>query len=377
MKPKVAICKCNSYAEDEVYRKVKELIEPLGGMERFVKRGERILIKPNLLAARPADSATTTHPAVVKAVIRLVREAGGSPAVGDSPAIGTAKKVADKCGISEACAVSGVELIDLKDAVIRENPAGGVFKRLEVSSHAIEFDAVINVPKLKTHVQMFLTLGVKNMFGCVPGKRKPQWHLAAGTDAEAFAGMILDLYLFLKPRLTIMDAVVAMEGNGPSSGDPKKLGLLFASSDAVAMDAVTADTLTARAQDVPILAVAQKRGMKEADVRNVEVCGDGAGVKIRGFKFPPLISANFTAKLPYFMDSRIRKALTTRPHIHHGQCTLCGICVDTCPPGIMDKKSKIDINYDKCIRCYCCQEICPQGAITVKEGWLKKLIPGL
>ncbi|TAN61903.1 DUF362 domain-containing protein [bacterium] len=378
MKKKVAIQKCGSYAEDEVYRKVKELVALIGGMERFVKRGERILVKPNLLAAHSAEAAATTHPVVVKVIIRLVKEAGAFPTVGDSPGLGTAKKVAEKCGVLEACVSTGTELIDLKDAVVRENSSGGVFKRLEVSGEALGFDGIISVPKLKTHVQMYLTLGVKNIFGCVPGKRKPQWHLAAGTDTLAFAGMILDLYLFIKPRLTIMDAVVAMEGNGPASGEPKHLGLLFASEDAIAMDAVAAETLSARAEDLPILAVAAGQGIKTANVHCVDVVGEMiCDVKVRGFKFPPLISANFAAKLPDFLDRRVRKALTARPRIHHDKCTLCSVCVDTCPPGIMGKARRIEINYDKCIRCYCCQEICPQGAITVKEGWLKKIISGL
>ncbi len=378
MRTKVSIRKCPAYDAGAVYEAVKNAVQDLGGMQGFVKKGEKILIKPNLLAGRLPEEAVTTHPSVVKAVIQLVKDSGASPSVGDSPGIGSSRKIAEKCGILKVCDETNTPYLELKDAKAVENPFGHTFKRLEVASDALKLDGIINLPKLKTHAQMYLTLGVKNMFGCVPGKRKPQWHLAAGTDTLYFAGMLLDLYLFLKPRLTILDGIVAMEGNGPANGTPRHLGLVLASADAIALDAIAADMLGAKTDALPLQKAAGARGIRAASVANIEVVGhELKKLRVRDFKFPPSMHVNFAAYLPYSLDRALRKALTSRPHIDRKICTLCSICVEVCPPDVMKKADKIHIDYDRCIRCYCCQEGCPHGAISPKEGWLKALIPGI
>ncbi len=375
MNPRVSILRCKGYGNGEVYDCVKALTDLLGGIGEFVKRGERILVKPNLLIGKRPEAAVTTHPSVVKAVIRLVREAGATPIVGDSPGVGSASRVAEKCGIMDVCKDSGTEFVELKTPVLVENPGGHTFKRLEVAREALAFDGIINLPKLKTHTQMFLTMGVKNIFGCVPGKLKAQLHLTAGVDTDCFAGMLLDLYLFLRPRLTVTDAVVAMEGNGPGSGDPRRLGLVFASRDAVAMDLIITEVLGARREHSPVLKRASEMGLEGAEKEGVVVVGEEIrGVRVSGFRFPPLVSTNFTANLPYFIDRRIRRAFTSRPHITDLRCNCCESCVDICPAGVMEKNEKINIDYDRCIRCFCCQEICPEGAISVKQGWLKSVL---
>lgn len=375
---KVSIVRCQDYGFPAVYAGVKRSVDLLGGIGAFIKKGERILIKPNLLAARPIEAAVTTHPDVVRAAIRLVKDADATAIVGDSPGIGSALKIAEKCGIADICRDEKAELIELKTLVLVENPGGHTFKRLEVADEALKVDGIINCPKLKTHAQMLLTLGVKNLFGCVPGKRKPQWHLAAGVQSSHFASMLLDLYFFLSPRLTIMDGIIGMEGNGPGSGDPRRLGLLLASTDCLAMDSVITELLGAKTEDLPILKAALERGHKEAELRGIDVVGEAIeDIRVKSFKFPPMISTNFADRLPYFIDKRLRKALTARPHVNHNDCTLCNICVDVCPAEVMQKTSKIGIDYDRCIRCYCCQEMCPQGAIVSKDGWLKRLIPGM
>ena len=175
-----------------------------------------------------------------------------------------------------------------------------------------------------------------------------------------------------------MDGIVGMEGNGPASGDPVELGLLFAAPDAVAMDTVIAAVLGATPESVPILKAAETRGMEQTMLDKLTVVGeDISSVKVAGFNFPPITNINFAAKLPYFIDKRIRKAITSRPHVDNCACTLCNKCVDVCPTDVMTSTDRININYDSCIRCYCCQEMCPSSAIFAKEGWLKRLIPGL
>ena len=377
MAPVVSITRCPTYGSNEVERAVERAVELVGGMERFVKKGERILLKPNLLSAKPSEKAVTTHPEVVRALIGLVRQAGATPVVGDSPGLGSARKVARMCGVLDVCVQTNTPLVDLKTLVIVENPGGHTFRRLEVAQEALEFDGIINIPKVKTHAQMYLTLGVKNLFGCVPGMRKPQWHLSAGVDGLQFASMLLDLAAFLSPRLTIADGIVAMEGNGPGSGDPRELGLVFCSSDCLAMDAVIADVLGADPSKSPVLRAALSRGLASARVQSVTVVGERIeDVKIKNFRFPPPLNVNFASSLPDFLDKRLRKALTSRPHINTNACTLCKVCVDVCPAGVISEAGRIRIDYDMCIRCYCCQEMCPPGAISAKDGWLKRLLPG-
>lgn len=374
----VSIKKCGSYEKEAVQKAVADAVSLLGGMDRFVKRGERVLVKPNLLAAKPPEAAVTTHPQVVRAVLALLKDAGAVPVAGDSPGLGSARKAAEKGGILAVCLEMGVELIELKELLVADNPKGRTFKKLEVAREAVECGSIINVPKLKTHAQMYLTMAVKNMFGCVPGKLKPQWHLSAGVQSQSFASMLLDLCLFLSPRLSIMDAMTAMEGNGPGNGDPRHVGLIFAGESPVALDLTAAAVVGASVDDVPLLKAARRMGMNEAEPSNIRVLGESIeDVRVRGFKFPPLSSTNFTERLPAFLDRPLRKALTGRPHIKNSQCTLCGVCVSVCPAGVMENTGRIEISYDRCIRCYCCQEMCPTGAISVRDGWLKRLIPGL
>lgn len=378
MKTKVSISACADYDEERVYQTLKNGIALIGGISIFARKGERILIKPNILTGKPPESAVTTHPSVVKSVIRLVQECGAVPIVGDSPALGAAHKAAEKCGILSVCRETGAEFVELKTPVTAANPAGRTFKVLEVAREAQSVDGVINVAKLKTHAQMYLTLGIKNVFGCVPGKKKAQWHLSAGVDSAYFAAMLLDLYAFINPRLNIVDGITAMEGNGPGNGDPRRLGLLFTSANAVCMDTVITEALGGRINDVPVLKVARLRGMETTELGRIDVVGEQISrIGVKGFKFPPHMHTNFTAGLPYFLDKRLRKALTSRPRIDNSRCTLCSICVNACPAEVMKAAGRIEIDYDACIRCYCCQEMCPQGAITPCEGWLKKIIPGL
>ncbi|MBI3752981.1 MAG: DUF362 domain-containing protein [Deltaproteobacteria bacterium] len=374
MNPAVVIKRCPDYAAEEVYKSVRESIDHLGGIGAFVKKGERILLKPNLLSANLPEAAITTHPAVVGAMIQLVKEAGTMPVVGDSPGVGSAEKVAQKCGIAAVAKKFGVPVIDLATSVSVENPDGKTFKRLEIAKEALEVDGIINIPKLKTHTQMFLTLGVKNMFGCIAGKRKPQWHMASGADSLSFARMLIDTCMFLKPRLTVVDGIVGLEGDGPGSGgDPRHLGLIFASADCIALDRVIAEVLGAGTDDFPVIKAAQEDGIGATDIDEINILGENINdVRIRDFKFPPLAGIEF--RLPFSLHSYLRKPLTSRPSINNKKCTLCAICVDVCPPAIMTKTSRINIDYDKCIRCFCCLEMCPEGAISAKDGWLKGIL---
>jgi len=375
----VSIVRCESYEIDLVRCGVEESIELIGGIDRFVKRGERLLLKPNMLAAKEVSAAVTTNPVIVRAMAEIVKDAGGIPVIGDSPGMGSALKVGKKCGILQVAEELEIEFTPLATPVDVEASEGAIFKRLEIAKEALEVDGIINLPKFKTHAQMFLTMGVKNIFGCVPGKRKLQWHFSAGIDSTHFAGMILDLYLYLRPRLTIMDAIISLEGNGPMSGDPRQTNFIAASPEAIALDRVLIELVGRKVDEVPIIQNAQWRGIEAAKLENIKIQGTGIDdFRIKDFKVPPTLHINFANSLPDFLEKRLRKSITSRPHIKQSQCTKCGLCIKVCPLDIINRiEGSMYINHTDCIRCFCCQEMCPWKAIDIKEGWLKKILPGL
>lgn len=368
----VSIIPCDKYQTAAVESAVRNAVDLLGGMSAFVKPGDRVLLKPNLLKARPPDAAVTTHPEVVRAVIRLVREAGGSALVGDSPGIGDLKRVAEKAGILDVIREEGAELAPFDEAVTVKG--GGRFQRIEIARAAYEADAIINLPKLKTHGMTTLTGAVKNLFGCVPGARKVQWHFNTGVHHEAFMQMLLELSALLKPRLTIMDAVMGMEGNGPGSGDPRLIGLVIAGSDPVAVDTVAARLVGVRPEHLPLIQAALRAKIGEARLDRITIGGASiADVAVKGFRLPP--REHLEWRLPEWARRFFKDGLTTRPEINHDACIQCGICQDHCPQqAIMSRGDQLQIRHRTCIRCFCCQEFCPQGAITVGRGWILRLI---
>ena len=371
---KVVLKRCPDYDIERVYQSIAESIELLGGISSFINKGERVLLKPNLLSAKPIEKAVTTHPAVIEAVIRIVKDAGANPFIGDSPGIGSAGQVAAKSGIKEVAERYGVDIVNLSDGVLIENDKGKVFKRFDVSRMAFEADAIINIPKLKTHAMMTMTLGVKNLFGCVPGKRKVSWHFEAGHDKMAFAKMLVELYQLLNPRLTILDGIIGMEGDGPGSGIPRKIGIIAASADAVAMDMVVGRMVGLEPHGLSTTQAAVELGVGETDLDRVEIVGDGSGMAFEDFKFPEITEPRFASWLPSFIKKHMDQALTTRPVVLYDLCKECSVCVNACPPHVMQITDKLRINHDGCIRCYCCHELCPDGAIDIKKGWGMKLM---
>jgi uncharacterized protein (DUF362 family)/Pyruvate/2-oxoacid:ferredoxin oxidoreductase delta subunit len=368
----ISIVRCADYERERTYASVKRAVDLLGGMRAFVKPGDRVLIKPNLLKARPPEAAVTTHPEIVRSVIRLVREAGGVAVVGDSPGMGDLRKVCEKSGILDVVNEEGARLADPDEAVTVNN--SGRFQRFEISRWAHESDLIINLPKLKTHGMTTLTGAVKNLFGCVPGKRKVQWHFNTGVNHELFMTMLVELCALLKPRLTIMDAVVGMEGNGPGSGDPRPINVVIAGQDPVAVDVVSSMVVGVSPERLPLMRAAAAAGYGETRPDRIRILGEPLSeVAIRHFRLPP--QAHLEWKLPEWARRMLKDALTTKPVINHRNCIQCGICQGHCPQGaISGNDKKLSINYRNCIRCFCCQEFCPQGAISVGRGWALKIV---
>jgi uncharacterized protein (DUF362 family)/Pyruvate/2-oxoacid:ferredoxin oxidoreductase delta subunit len=368
----VVIEKASSYEREIIESGVIRLLRPLGGMEAFVKPGEKVLIKPNMLAAKPPEAAVTTHPQIVRAVIGLVRQAGGIPLVGDSPGVGRCKTVAEKSGIMEVIRETGAELAVFEETV--EVSGNGIFKRFELGKQYMETDKVINLPKLKTHEMMTMTCAVKNLFGAVAGPAKIAWHLKAGVDREMFARMLLEIYLLRKPDLNIVDAVTAMEGNGPGGGDPCHVGLLLAGINPVAVDVIAAEIVGIPKKLLYVERAAERLGMAGADRSFIRTLGvQPCDAKVHGFRLPHMSDVQWG--LPPFLKNRLRQHLTSRPYALDGNCRLCGICANACPPKAIEMKNgHLHFDYNRCIRCFCCRELCPHGALGVRESLLMRVI---
>jgi uncharacterized protein (DUF362 family) len=257
--PSVSLIKAVSYEHQYLRDALETLLEPLGGMAAFVKPGDRVLLKPNLLTGSRPGKECTTRSELVYCVAQMVIAAGGKPFLGDSPAFGSAKGVALANGY-------GPILEELKIPVVewqgkRYETVSEEFNHLRLCKEAMEADVVINLPKLKSHVQLTLTMGVKNLFGCVPGKMKAWWHLEAGKDSDRFGNMLVETARAIAPDLTILDGIVGHEGNGPSGGDPRYLGLLAASPDVFALDRAIVDILNADPHKIPTVAASMRLGL--------------------------------------------------------------------------------------------------------------------
>lgn len=379
MLPKVSISGCNDYRYEDVYRSVKHSIDLLGGVREYVKEGQRVLLKPNLLLGKPPDKAITTHPAIVKAVIELVREAGGRPFIGDSPATfpfsnsGGINEIAAITGIKKVADEMGVEVVDFNEAITVKGPQGAIFKEYEIAKEVINADVVINLPKLKTHSQMVLTCAVKNLFGCIPGARKVQWHYKAGVDRIYFARMLVEVSQIINPVLTIVDGIIGIEGDGPgSAGTPRHIGLIVAGTDCSAIDLVISKIAGVAEDQVPTIIAAREKGIIQG-MDEVVLLGEPIGkVMISDFKLPSTIDLEFGPKA---MRGIIKESMMIKPIEDRDICTLCGECAEICPPGVITVgKKRLEIDYRRCIGCFCCIEVCPQGAMRSKKGLLASFL---
>ncbi|NWF92872.1 MAG: DUF362 domain-containing protein [Syntrophaceae bacterium] len=370
MRPTVSIVRCPNYNEEEVLRGLQQAIDLIGGIRSFVKRGDRVLLKPNLLSGKPPERAVTTHPSIIKGVIQMVKEEGGFPLLGDSPAMGSTTGAAEKSGIKRIADTLGCPIVEFNRPVVPAERKGRIFKNIEIDQAVFEADVIINLPKWKTHAQMLLTLGVKNLFGCIPGTRKALWHLKAGEDSRIFARMLVDIYQIVQPSLTILDGIVGMEGNGPGSGNPIPLGLILASRDPLCLDQVVCDLLGIPRKSLLTNRVAFEQGLGRDEI---EVVGEEVeGVKIPSFEFPALSRIDWN--LPGFIRKSLKNGLNPKPVVKKELCQLCNRCVEICPPKILKLNEEGPVfDYGKCIRCFCCQEVCPEGAISVQNGWALSL----
>lgn len=376
----VVLLHCASYDSVEVCAAVERGILLLGGIERFVKRGEKILLKPNWLSADPPEKCVTTHPSVFRAVASQFLQAGAVLSYGDSPGFQPPETAAKKTGCADVAEELKIPLADLRAGREVHYPEGRQNKKFTIANAVLDSDGVISLPKMKTHAFQRVTGAVKNQFGCVPGTLKSEFHVKI-PDAAAFANMLIDLTACIHPRLYIMDAVQAMEGNGPRGGTPKQMNAILLSTDPVALDAVMCRLMNLDPALVLTNLAGKEFGLGTYLDEEITLLGDPIEPMIaKDYNVNRLAneSAEKTRK-----SSAFKSAITPRPYIVAEKCVKCGICVNACPvtPKAVnwhdgDKSKPPSYQYDRCIRCYCCQEMCPESAIQIKVPLLRRIIGG-
>jgi uncharacterized protein (DUF362 family)/ferredoxin len=367
----VALVRCDTYDDEEVYQAVDAGFNSLGGISRFIKPGERILVKPNVVSGIDPRKCMTTHPSVFKGVGRLLREAGASVEYGDSPSFGRCEGNMKRAGLKQVADQLGFGLVDFDNGKTVSHKEALLNKRFVIANGVLESDGLVSLPKLKTHSLTRFSGAIKNQFGCVPGMLKSEYHVKM-PDPYDFATMLVDLNTLIRPRLYIMDGIVAMEGNGPSRGKPRKLGALLLSSDPVALDSIACRIIDLDPTFVPTSEPGEKAGLGTYHYENIEVVGQGIDSFIdRDFdvlRTPPISFAG--GRVRAFIKNRI----CPRPVIDRTMCTHCGTCVEMCPvrPKAVnwhrgDTSRPPVFKYGPCIRCYCCQEACPEGAVALQN----------
>jgi uncharacterized protein (DUF362 family) len=263
--PSIPVSLISAHSYDDLVklqRSLEHLLEPLGGMSAVVKPGDRVLLKPNLLTGSRPGKECVTRPEVVYCVAQMVKDAGGKPFLGDGPAFGSAYGVAKASGYLPLIKELRIPIVEFHGASYQT--VSDSFNHLRLSKEAMDADVVINLPKVKSHVQLTLTLGVKNLFGCVPGKMKAWWHMEAGKDSDLFGEMLVETARAIDPDLTIVDAIIGHEGNGPSGGEPRHLGVLGASRNVFALDRAMVELLQIDPQRIPTQRAAQGLGLHSA-----------------------------------------------------------------------------------------------------------------
>ncbi len=372
-KSKVAIVRCESYDEQKVYEAIKRGVDLIGGIGSFVKKGENILLKSNILAAAKPEDLVTTHPSVFNGIVRLLMEYGVNVTYGDSPGFEKPSAALTKAGLTEIAGRYSIKLGDFEKGRSIDYPQGMAAVKFDIANACLETDGIISLPKMKTHALTRITGAIKNQFGCVYGMNKAAFHVKVPHPLN-FAKMLVDLNKNLKMRLFIMDGIVAMDGNGPRAGDAVKMNCIMVSADPIAMDATFAGMIDMNPEYVPTNVYGSQAGLGTYKEEEIELLGDPIDLFInKNFNVvrKPVEKTYQRNLVPKFIGNFI----FPRPFIIKENCIKCGICVDACPVEGKaldfkngDKKQPPVYNYNKCIRCYCCQEICPQKAIVVRKG---------
>lgn len=368
---KVILQECKSYNLAEVTNKINNGIKNLGGWEEFVKAGDKVLLKVNLIGPKTSDSASITHCEFTRAIVRILKEKGCTVWIGDS----SGGAIAGMAPTTQSFKVSGYDKMAEEEGVeIKNFDREGVTEvpcesrpreKMFIAKPIFDADVVINLPKLKTHSAAIYTGAVKNVFGCIPGLRKAFYHKTA-PDQAAFSEIISDIHRASRFNLHIMDGITAMQGEGPTAGEPYASNKILISKDPVALDVIGAKMLNMSIDSVPILATAQRRGIGEGDLNNIILDGDYKTIpRLEGFKLPKRFKSNLSGNSKAVI--KVVDFFKARPTVNTKKCRRCNMCVESCPVHAIDRETK-KINYEKCIECMCCHELCMFKAVELKSN---------
>ncbi|RDY28056.1 DUF362 domain-containing protein [Romboutsia weinsteinii] len=376
----VGLRSCNNYNYEEVKSQMEKLLNDIGGIEKYIKRGSKVFIKLNLLMKKRPEEVATTNPMILKVLAEKLLELNCKVIVGDSPGgpytKSALKGVYKTCGIEEVCEALDIELNYDTSEVKVENKDGKILKYMKVIKPITEVDHVINVCKLKTHAMATFTGGVKNLFGVIPGVSKAEYHFKM-PEVKDFTEALVDICKYVSPMLTIMDGVIGMEGEGPSAGTPRKVGVILASESPYAIDVVACNIINLDPNKVPTVQRCIERGFLEQDFSDIKVIGDKVEDKIiKDYKIPTNRSISFLrGVVPKKVELFVNKRLAGKPVIAYKDCIKCGECARVCPAKIIEMKDIGPvINLEHCIRCFCCHELCPKKAVDLKRPLIYKFI---
>ena len=374
--PKVSLIRCEDYAPAHVRQALTDALAPLGGLD-FVKPGMRIAIKANLITTKHYDAAATTHPVMLAQLCALIRERGAQPIVGDSPGgpflltyLKTTYHAAGMAMVEKAGGILNYNTASRE----AEFPDGKILKKITYTDWLASCDAVITFAKLKTHAMLGLTAAVKNQFGIVPGVMKSEFH-SLYPKVPDFCNMLIDLNEFIKPSLALIDGVMAMEGNGPAAGKPRKLGCLIASDSVYHADVAAAEIIGRNWTQLPLLAAAVERGLAPKSAAQLDLIGRIENFRVSDFDNLDIGGVSFGGSENSVLMRAVRNLVVRRPHVDREKCVGCGLCAKNCPRSAVEMKRKLPrFDVQACIRCFCCQELCPKEAISVKTTFLSRIL---
>ncbi len=371
----VSVVKCNSYSENDVSKAMDELINLIGDLD-FIKPNMKIAIKTNLVTFMKPEEAATTHPSLLCDLVSRLTKLGAEVVVGDSPggiySLPYLKTVYSVTKVNEIEKYGGKLNYNFNQSEAHFENAK-IAKKFPYTSYLDDADIIINFCKLKTHGMMAMSAATKNMFGVIPGTQKPEFHYRY-PDHSDFANMLIDLNEYFKPTLCFVDAITGMEGNGPTAGKPRHIGLILASKNPYKLDLACSKIIGLTKEDVPTLEEAYKRNLIPATSEELDCNMNLNELTIKDYdiiKHTHALGFEDTSKL---VGKIMTKALRSTPKLNKADCVGCGKCAEICPAKaitIKDKKAKID--KKKCITCFCCQEFCPKGAMKVHRPIIAKI----
>ena len=368
----VTLVRCDRYALSEVRNAVRRLLEPLGGIRTFVRSGDLVFVKPNMLAAKEPERAVTTHPVLLEAVVREVQDVGAEVWIGDSPPQPqNIRRYWQATGFQEVADRTGARLVSLETEDLAVRSWNGW--EYPLAKPVLDADVVINLPKLKTHNLTLLTGAVKNMFGAVVGGAKGNLHRWA-PHPDDFAQRLLDVYELTRPALTVMDGILGMHGNGPASGDPVQVGILLASANGPALDVVAARALGFSEEEITTVSAAAQRALGPNALSGIDLKIVGGGdvtLPLGQFRLP---GNRMLKRVPRPLLRFVGEHTWMRPAVDRAKCTKCGVCASVCPVDAIEMRDYPHFDYDKCLTCWCCSESCPFDAIRVQKSLLARLL---